>query len=190
MKRKPPTNATLLVKVAVPSGCSEPRIDAYLCERSTNDRDHGEEYPRTPDTVNGLETSHGALGVSAWVFSGAVSPSYDGPSYERLSHVTAHKMSDFAKTLATVTKRIEAMYRTRGPAASWSDYVQRFAEACGAETVCFPVEVLHRIDRSQGREPRDTMGSRWRFFDMASGVHMLRQLEASFAPASDASKVA
>jgi hypothetical protein len=187
MKRKIPSNAALLIKVAVPSGCTDPRIDATLCECAPDDRNLGTEYPKTPETVNGLETSHGALGVSAWIFDGRPS-SYDGPSYERLSYVNAYKMAGFSKTLATITRRMAAMYQTRGGAPTWADHVQRFAEACGAESICFPVEVLHRIDRANGNEPRDTMGARWRFYPIATGVHMLRQLEASFAP--NAEKVA
>jgi hypothetical protein len=181
MKPNRDPGACLLVKVHVPTGCTEPRIDACLCVRARDERD-GHDYPRSPDNVNGLHCDHGSLGFRSWVFDGRAS-GCDGPGYERLSYVDWQKLEACTKTVRTLRARLEKMAQTRGHTLTFSEYAIRFAEACGAGEVCFPVETLHRIDRANGHAR--TLGVRWAFVKVGQAASMLRDLEASFAPSAE-----
>jgi hypothetical protein len=172
--------ACLLVRMSYPSGSTEPRVDAELAERAGERGADGREYPKTPDTINGLECSHGSLGMHAWAMNGRLSS--NRPEYERLHYVDAYALGGYVKTLALIEKRLLKMRGARGYATSWADHVLRFAEATGARFVAFPADVIERIDRQAGRRPRDLHGEKWAFFSTGDAADSLRHFEASFAP--------
>jgi hypothetical protein len=189
---KPDTqNACIVVHTKHPSGCTDPRLDAYLGTRpgTEDDRDRdGHEYPRSPDRVNGFECHHGSLGIYAWSFDGRVQPGT--LEYERLAYVDAYKLAACVKTLATIQRRFGKMADTRGRAAGWSESVARFAEATGAKWIAFDATAIGRIDAQEGREPRDLRGARFVFVPLREAPGMLRALEASLAPKAAVERVA
>lgn len=172
--------ACLLVRIEHPSGSDAPRLNVELGERREDTRDARGEFPYTPDTVKGLECEHGSLGLYSWVFDAKVSLG-SGPEYQRLAYVDAYKLTGYAKTLATLNRRLAKYRDARGSSQSWTDQVLRFAEATGAKWIALPKAALDHVDAHSGRTGWRAREA-WTFFSPADALFHLRGLESSFGP--------
>jgi hypothetical protein len=152
-------------------------VCAELGTRGGERGDDGNEYPRTPDDVNGLHCAFGSLGLFSFVIGddGAKRPMIERPSYHRLAYVDAYKLDKCARTLAKIERRTAKMRETRGYPTTWGEDVLRFAEATGATWIAFDEKTIRHVDSD-----RNLHGARWAFYAPGEARWLLERLADSW----------